>query len=122
MMNGHGQSDSPIIPEKFPNKVLKQMAEGMEGRGLAKGNPLERNASRTQCRTNAPSALDRVREAARKDKRQRFTALFHHVYAIDHLAQAYYELKRNAAPGIDGETWRHYGENLEENLKIFPNG
>lgn len=116
-MNEYGKSDSSVVPEKSPNNALKQAAEGMEGRGLAEGNPLECNAPRTQCRISAPSALERVREAARKDKKQRFTALFHHVYAIDQLRQAYYELKRNAAPGIDGETWRHYGENLEENLK-----
>jgi RNA-directed DNA polymerase len=117
MMNGHGKSDSSVVPEKSLNKTCEKVAEGMEERELAKGNPLVRNASRTQSRTGAPSALERVREAARKDKKQRFTALFHHVYAIDQLRQAYYELKRNAAPGIDGETWRHYGENLEENLK-----
>ena len=117
MTNEHGKSDSSIVPEKFPNNAWKRAAEGMEGRGLAKGIPLERNTPRTQSRTSALSALERVREAARKDKKQRFTALFHHVYATDQLRQAYYELKRNAAPGIDGETWRHYGENLEENLK-----
>lgn len=116
MMNGHGKSDSSVVPEKSPNKAFEEAAVGMEERELAKGNPLERNAPRTQSRTGAPSALERVRDAARKDKKQRFTALFHHVYAIDQLRQAYYELKRNAAPGIDGETWRHYGENLEENL------
>ncbi|MBW6512877.1 MAG: group II intron reverse transcriptase/maturase [Desulfuromonadaceae bacterium] len=68
-------------------------------------------------RTGAPSALERVRQAAGKDKKQRFTALFHHVYDIEQLRRAYYAVKRNAAPGIDGETWRHYGENLEENLQ-----
>jgi RNA-directed DNA polymerase len=117
MMNGHGKSDSSVVPEKSLNKACEQAAEGMEERELAKGNPLERNASRTQSRTGAPSALERVRDAAKKDKKQRFTALFHHVYSIDQLRQSYYELKRNAAPGIDGETWRHYGDNLEENLK-----
>lgn len=117
MMNENGKSDSSVVPEKSPNKTQEGAAEGMEERGLAEGNPLECNAPRTQCRTSVPSALERVREAARKDKKQRFTALFHHVYAIDQLRQAYYALKRNAAPGIDGETWRHYGENLEENLK-----
>ncbi|UCF84291.1 MAG: hypothetical protein JSV50_01260 [Desulfobacteraceae bacterium] len=47
----------------------------------------------------------------------RFTTLWHHVYNIDHLRKGYFSLKRNAAPGVDGETWRHYGENLEENLR-----
>lgn len=117
MMNGHGKSDSPVVPEKSPNKDWQQSAEGMEERGLAKGNPPESNAPRTQSRTGAPSALERVRQAARKDKKQRFTALFHHVYSIEQLRRAYDEIKRNAAPGIDGETWHHYGEKLEENLQ-----
>ncbi len=86
MMNGYGKSDSPIVPEKSPNKALA--AEGMEGRGLAKGNPLEHEASRTQGRTGAPSALERVRQAAVKDRKQRFTALFHHVYQVDLLREA----------------------------------
>lgn len=116
MMNGYGKSDSPVVPEKSPNKHWQQSAEVMEERGLAKGNPLECNALRTQCRIGAPSALERVRQAARKNKQQRFTALFHHVYSIDQLRQAYYGVKRDSAPGIDGDTWRHYGENLEENL------
>jgi len=117
MMNGYGKSDSSIVPEKSPNKARKRAAEVMEGRGLAKGNPLKRNASRTQSRSDAPSALERVRRAATKDKKQRFTALLHHVYDIERLRSAYYAVKHNAAPGVDGETWRYYGENLEENLR-----
>jgi group II intron reverse transcriptase/maturase len=46
-----------------------------------------------------------------------FTTLWHHVYDTEHLREAYFGLKRNAAPGVDGETWRHYGEQLEENLQ-----
>jgi group II intron reverse transcriptase/maturase len=64
-----------------------------------------------------PSALERVRQAAGKDRRQRFTALLHHVYDIERLRAAYQALKRKAAPGIDGETWQHYGEDLEANLQ-----
>jgi group II intron reverse transcriptase/maturase len=88
----------------------------MEGRGLAKGNPSQQTAPRTQGREGAPSALARVREAAERDKQGRFTALLHHVYNVEHLRAAYYALKRDAAPGIDGETWGHYGEALEANL------
>ena len=51
-----------------------------------------------------------------KDKEMRFTALFHQVYAPETLRAAYLSLKREAAPGVDGETWRHYGEDLEDNL------
>jgi group II intron reverse transcriptase/maturase len=83
---------------------------------LAKGNSPERNALRTQSRGGAPSALERVRQAARKDRKQRFTALLHHVYDVDRLCAAYRAIKRDAAPGVDGETWQHYGESLEVNL------
>jgi group II intron reverse transcriptase/maturase len=62
-------------------------------------------------------ALGRVRRAAQKDKGLRFTALLHHVYNLDSLREAYFSLKREAAPGVDGQTWRPYGENLEANLQ-----
>jgi group II intron reverse transcriptase/maturase len=88
----------------------------MEGRGLAKGNPSQQNAPRTLGRDGALSALARVREAAERDKQVRFTALLHHVYNVEYLRAAYFALKRDAAPGIDGETWGHYGEALEANL------
>ncbi len=117
MMNGHGKSDSPILPEKFPNKVGQPTAEEMEGSGLAKGNLPQQNASRTQSRSDAPSALERVREAAKKDKNLRFTALFHYIYDPDMLYRAYLSLKREAAAGMDGETWQHYGEDLLANLQ-----
>jgi RNA-directed DNA polymerase len=117
MMNGRGKSDSSVVPQKPPNKARAAAAEAVEGRGLAKGNSPERNAFRTQSRGDAPSALERVREAARKDRQQRFTALLHHVYDVQRLHAAYRAIKRDAAPGVDGETWQHYGENLEANLR-----
>jgi RNA-directed DNA polymerase len=116
-MNGPGQSDSPAVPAKFPNKAGGPAAEGMEGRGLAKGNPHQDTAPRAQDRVGAPSALERVRQVAEGDKQVRFTTLLHHVYNIEYLRAAYFALKRDAAPGIDGETWQHYGEALEENLR-----
>jgi group II intron reverse transcriptase/maturase len=88
----------------------------MEGRGLTKGNLQQQNASRTPSRKDAPSALERVRQAASKDKEMQFTALLHHIYNPETLRTAYFGLKKEAAPGVDGETWRHYGETLEENL------
>ena len=115
MVNGHGKSDGPVVPVKPPNKADGPAAEAVEGRGLAKGNPLTRNASRTQSRTNAHSTLERVRQAARRE--QRFTALLHHVYDVKRLRAAYLALKREAASGVDGETWRHYGQALEGNLQ-----
>jgi group II intron reverse transcriptase/maturase len=61
--------------------------------------------------------MERIRQAASRDKQLRFTTLWHHVYNIDRLREAYFSLKRNAAPGVDGETWQHYGEHLDENLQ-----
>ncbi len=116
MMHGHGQLDRPVVPAKSPNNAEGLAAEGMEGRGLAKGNPSQQNAPRTPSRAGVLSALERVRRAAERDKQVRFTALLHHVYNVEHLRAAYHALKRDAAPGIDGETWEHYGQALEENL------
>src|SRR5919109_5600242 len=116
-MHGHGKSDSPIILWKPPNKAEPEAKEAVEERGLAKGKPLERNMSRTQGRMRMSSALERIRQAARRDKTQRFTALLHHVYDVERLRAAYFGLKREAAPGIDGATWRHYQEGVERNLK-----
>ena len=115
-MNGPGQSDRPVVPTTSPNNAERSAAGEIEGRGLAKGNPSQQNAPRTLRRDSARSALERVREAAERDKKGRFTALLHHVYNIEHLTAAYYALKRDAAPGVDGETWEHYGQALEVNL------
>src|SRR5574337_1187302 len=117
MTNGPGKSDRPVVPEKSSNNAGQPVAERMEGRGLAKGNRPQRNASRTPSRSDAPRALERVRQAAGKDKKLRFTALLHHIYSLETLRRAYFSLKKEAAPGVDGETWRHYGEELEKNLQ-----
>ena len=117
MMNGQGKSDRPTVPEKSPNNAKASAAEETEGRGLAKGNLPQQNASRTPSRSNAPSALERVRQAARGDKKLRFTALLHHIYNLETLRLAYFSLKREAAAGVDGETWWRYGESLEANLQ-----
>ena len=61
-MNEHDESDSLIVPGKQANKAARAAAEPVEGRGLAKGNSREQHASRTQCRNDAPSALERIRE------------------------------------------------------------
>src|SRR5207245_6273826 len=116
MTNGPGKSDRPAVPAKSPNKAGQPAAEGMEGRGLAKANLPQQNAARTPSREDAPSALERVRQAASKDKKMRFTALLHHIYNLEALRMAYFSLKKEAAPGVDGETWRNYGEELENNL------
>ena len=67
MMNGHGKSHRPIVPTKPPNKAGKTAAEGVEGRGLAKGNSREQNALQTQGRVSAQSALERVRGSVRPE-------------------------------------------------------
>jgi group II intron reverse transcriptase/maturase len=102
---------------KSPNNVGQPAAEEAEGRGPVKGNPRQQNAPRTQSRQGAHSALERVRLAAARDRKMRFTTLLHHIYDLNTLRAAYLSLKREAAAGVDGETWRHYGERVEENLR-----
>lgn len=117
MTHGRGESDGLIVSGKSSNKVADAAAEGMERRGPAKGNRLQQNALRTQGRNCVQSALERIRQAGRRDRKGQFTALLHHIYDIDVLREAYFNLKKDASAGIDGETWRHYGEALEENLQ-----
>src|SRR5437867_11507780 len=89
----------------------------MEGRAVAKGNSPERNVHRTQTRTSTPSALERVRQAAQRDRKQRFTALLHHAYDVHRLRAAYLALKRDAAAGVDVGPWQSYGQYLEDRLQ-----
>jgi RNA-directed DNA polymerase len=117
MTNGRGKSDRSVVPESAPNKAGAPAAEGKEGRGLAKGNSRESNTPRAQNRTGVQQRLERVRQAATRDRSLQFTTLLHHVYDLDTLREAYFGLRRDAAPGVDGETWRHYGLDLERNLQ-----
>lgn len=116
MMNGRRKSDDFVVPEKAPNNAVDAAAEAPEGRESAKGNSPRHNVSRTQSRSDTHSALERIRQAAKGNKGQRFTALLHHIYDTARLRSAYFSLKRKAAAGVDGVTWRSYGEDLEENL------
>ncbi len=123
MMNGRRKSDRPVVATKPANKVGASTnnvgaaaAEQVERRGLAKGKPPRQNTNRALDRANVQSALGRIRQAAVKDRKVKFTSLMHHIYHLSTLREAYYGLKRDAAPGVDGETWRQYGENLESNL------
>ena len=115
-MNEPGKSHRPMVPAKPPNKVGPPTEEGVEGRGLTKENASQQNMHRTQCRARMPSALDGVRQVARRDKRVKFTALFHHI-TKDRLRQAFRELNKKAAAGVDEVTWEQYQTNLEENLQ-----
>lgn len=119
MMNDDGQSDSRVVPAKSANKVSpEETAEQMEGRGLVKGNADESPMRRTQGRKEGmQEALKRIRQAVRREPKQGMTSLYHHVYRVENLRAAYFGLKKEAAAGIDGETWKHYGEKLEANLE-----
>jgi RNA-directed DNA polymerase len=114
-MHGRGESYSGVVPTKQPNKSEPSPAEDAEGRPLTKENTRQPNPYRTPSRESGPSGLERVREAARQQRKQRFTALLHHV-SIDLLREGYYSLKKRAAPGVDGVTWQEYGQNLEAQL------
>ena len=115
LMHGGGESYSGIVPTKQPNKSESSPAEAVEGRPLTKENTQQPNPCRTPSRESGLSGLERVREAAKQDGKLKFTALLHHV-SIDLLRGSYYSLKKQAAPGVDGVTWREYGENLEARL------
>src|SRR6201997_4442151 len=116
MMNEPKKSDPAIVAVKPTNKpVRKTAAESAEPRAGAKGNASQQSTDRTQCRASVSQALERVRQAAKARKKERFTALLHHV-TVDLLRDAYFWLKRNAAPGIDGVTWQAYAQNLEAHL------
>ena len=110
-----GESDEQVVPAKRPNNGGTSPAEGVEGSCSTQGNTDEARTLRTQSRESVSPGLGGVREAARRDRKQRFTALLHHV-TIDLLRNSYYGLKRAAAPGVDGVTWEQYGDGLEARL------
>ena len=116
------KSDPSIVAKKPANKpetaevdLWGGWAEPVEPRGGTEGNTGEQHTYRTPSRASVSQGLERVREAAKQRKKERFTALLHHV-TIDLLKDAYSWLKREAAPGVDGRTWQSYKQNLEVNL------
>jgi RNA-directed DNA polymerase len=120
-MNGIGKSDARVVPEKSPNKgsraKAKPTAEGMEGRRAPEGNPREGSRRRTQRRESLKQDLERIRAVAKGDKRVRLTALWHHVYRVERLREAYEKVRKDAAAGVDGVTWESYGRGLEDKLQ-----
>ena len=114
-MHAGGESDGCVVPTKCSNKGGQPSAEGMEGRQPTKENTEQATAPRTQSRISELSDLHGVRQAARKDKRTRFTALLHHV-TVDLLRDSFYVLKRGAPPGVDGVSWNEYETGLDEKL------
>lgn len=114
-MHDNGESYSGLVPVKPSNKSGRPRAETVEERTLTKENVGRPNPNWTPSQGNGPSRLDRVREAARKNGKLRFTALLHHVN-VDLLRSSYFKLKKKAAPGVDGVTWEEYGRDLEAKL------
>jgi RNA-directed DNA polymerase len=115
-MHEGGKSDSSVVPAKPPNKAASAAAEAVEERGLAKGNTTSKTHAGRRAGRDASSALERVRQAAAENKEARFTALLHHV-DVERLRVAYEGCRPRAAAGVDGVTWRAYGEDLEANLQ-----
>src|SRR6201998_4428649 len=115
MMNGQEKSDSGIVAVKPTNKAGQPGAELAEPRPETKGNVGQQSTLRTQGRERVSQALGRVRQAARQRKKEKFTALLHHI-TVDTLRGAYYALQRKAAPGVDGVTWEDYEAELEPRL------
>jgi len=115
MMHGREKSDSAIVAVKPTNKAVPTAAEPVEPRAGAKGSARQQSTHRTQGRERVAQALERVRQAARQRKKERFTALLHHI-SIDCLRMAFFALKRDAAPGVDGLTWPTYEADLDRNL------
>jgi RNA-directed DNA polymerase len=115
MTHGRGKSDSAVVAGKSVNKAEQLAAESMERRAGAKGNVDQQTTCRAQNRESVSLALERIRQAARQRKKERFTALLHHI-SIDLFRLAFFELKRNAAAGVDGLTWQDYEADLEPRL------
>jgi len=115
VMHGREKSDSAIVAMKPANKAGQPAAEWVERRAGTEGNMAEPRTRRTPSRESVPQGLDRVRQTAKARKKERFTALLHHM-SVDLLRDAYFWLKRNAAPGVDGVTWQEYAQDLEANL------
>jgi RNA-directed DNA polymerase len=115
-MHGHEKSDSTVVARKSTNKTGRPAAESVERRVGTEGNASQHNTRRAQNRESVTQGLERVRQAARTRKKERFTALLHHV-DIDLLRTAFLALQRDAAPGVDGLTWRDYEADLEPRLK-----
>ena len=117
-MHGGGKSDRPVVPANPPNKssAAVGVAEAGEERGRAEGNTASKTPSGHSAGPGASSALDRVRQVARRDKEARFTALLHHV-DLSRLRTAYWAIRPKAAPGVDEVTWAEYGQDLETNLQ-----
>ena len=118
-MHDQEESDGCVVPGKLSNKgrAAARLAEEVEERRPTKGNSTKETKGRAQDRITLQQNLRRVREVAARDKELQFTTLWHHVYNVDHLRAVFFQLKKNAAPGVDRVTWQTYAGNLEKNLQ-----
>ena len=116
MMNGRGKSDSAIVAGKPTNKAGQPDAESVEPSAEAEGNASQQSTRRAQDRERVSQALGRIRQVARQRKKERFTSLFHHI-SVELLRLAFFALKRDAAPGVDGLTWQDYEADLDRKIE-----
>jgi retron-type reverse transcriptase len=115
-MNGQEKSDPAIVALKPTNAAERSGAEPVEPRAGTKGNAGQSGTLRTPSREGASHGLDRVRKTARARKKEKFTALLHHI-DVALLEEAFFDLKKRAAPGIDGLTWKTYEADLRRRLE-----
>ena len=126
MMHGHEKSDPAVVAVKPANKAEQPAAEqsvegaaaaeSVEPRAGTKGNAGQQSTCRAQSRVSVSQALERIRKVARERKKEKFISLFHHVN-VELLGDAFYELKEDAAPGVDRRTWKDYEADLDRNLE-----
>src|SRR5580698_2659896 len=109
------ESDCAIVPMKLTNREDKTSAEPAEGRAQTKENDVQPHTHPTQSGARVSQGLDGVRQKARGNKQERFTALLHHL-TVDLLRESFYALKRHAATGVDGVTWQEYEDGLKDRL------
>lgn len=119
MTHEREKSDSAIVATKPTNNAEQSAAEPVEPRVEAEGNASQQSTCRAQDRESVSQALERIRRAARqRKKKEKFTALFHHI-STDFLENAFDELKEDAAAGVDGLTWKEYDADLARNLEAL---
>lgn len=117
-MHGPEESDSVVVAGKPTNKAERSAAEPVEPRTGTEGNAGQQSTRRAQDRESVSQALERVRRAARQGKKERFTSLLHHVDRAM-LRTAFYAIKRDAAPGVDGLTWETYEQDLDRRIEAL---
>jgi RNA-directed DNA polymerase len=115
MMNERGKSDTAVGAMKPANKAERSAAELVEQRAVTKGNADQQSTRRAQERESVSQALGRIRQAAKQGKKEKFTTLFHHI-SVELLRLSFFEIKKDAAPGVDGLTWQDYESDLDRKI------